>query len=178
MTRLPVLPIKYDFDNALLLDIFHAHKGNYGYHVAKNLITPSRLDGEPEPKKLDGFKVIFQDNKRLPELDEIGLQFCEHFGIEGCRWLLTFIYLEPNAILPWHIDTRNQLAAVNHVLTEGAAGVTYEDGVYEYQTALLDVRRLHMVANNDRHRIVLRFTFFEPDTVYGQLYDIFSRHAP
>lgn len=71
-----------------------------------------------------------------------------------------FYRLKANHTLPWHIDS-GTMCSVNFVLSEEAAPVKFESGVYYYKQALLNTSIKHCVENGNKDRLLFKISIFE-----------------
>jgi hypothetical protein len=77
-----------------------------------------------------------------------------------------FYWLEPNAVIPEHVDNGTQ-CSINLIITEDAAPITIDGTEYHYRQALLNTTVPHSVQNSDKERIMLKISIF--DETYQQL---------
>lgn len=83
-------------------------------------------------------------------------QIIEDFEVDGRS---RFYWLEPNAIIPEHVDN-GTLCSLNFILTDCAAPITVEGKDFYYDQILLDTTVPHSVRNNNLERIMLKISIF------------------
>jgi len=80
----------------------------------------------------------------------------DDFEIEGKP---RFYWLEPNVLLPEHVD-HNTECALNFVLSDNPAPVTFNGKEYLYKSALLNTQEPHSVQNGNYERILFKISIF------------------
>lgn len=75
---------------------------------------------------------------------------------------VSFYRLLANETLPWHIDT-NTKCAINFILNGDASPISYRSGDYTYKQALIQTNIEHMVANQNKDRILYKISIFDMD---------------
>lgn len=72
-----------------------------------------------------------------------------------------FYILEPNTILPEHVD-HNTTCSINFVLgDDNPAPVFFGDKKYFYKNAVLNTKQPHGVINDSRERVILKLSIFD-----------------
>jgi hypothetical protein len=90
-------------------------------------------------------------------------QIMSDFEVDGRP---RFYWLEPNAVIPEHVDNGTQ-CSINLIITEDAAPITIDGTEYYYRQALLNTTVPHSVQNSAKERIMLKISIF--DETYQQL---------
>lgn len=67
----------------------------------------------------------------------------------------------PNKELFWHTDPEELKCAINFVIFGNESPVTFEDGDFTYDCALLDVSKVHMVRSQPVKRILFKLCIEE-----------------
>jgi hypothetical protein len=122
-----------------------------------------------EKNAIKGFKV---DEARHfdPILRPVAQAFCDHYGITD-KCITQFLSIEPNEVLPWHEDGVPASCCVNCLLSDGNAPVEFEDGIYQYDVGLLNIRKKHRVVNGPYLRTMFRIVFYEASSSYDVIRD-------
>jgi len=132
------------------------------------------------------------DDKHLTHPDFFNINIEKvHVG-EGARWIkdqmaklahtfdikdyyLKILVIQPGQYLNWHRDGEVSLASFNFLIGEGMDPVEFDDGVYPYKSALLNIQNFHKVENTtDQNRITLKLT--SRDKTYEELYKAVSEY--
>lgn len=119
---------------------------------------------EPDNKRFNGFYLMWNTDVTK----NIAKEFVDYYNIPY-KYIVNFLYIEPNGYLPWHIDQENSMCAINCILTKDPVAIKFKDGEYYYDTALVDVKSLHSVENNDLPRILFRITFQDEEATYENI---------
>lgn len=152
-----VLELSYKFPKNILLEEYDKIKNN------KTEIQ------EPGSKRFSGFWLIW--NTDITK--KIAKEFVEYYKIPY-RYIVNFLYIEPNGVLPWHADQEGSVSAINCILTSDPVPIHFKSGQYVYDTALVDVSSLHQVINNNRERIIFRITFQDSDATFDAVSRLIS----
>lgn len=161
MQVFPIKHIKYQFPKVELLEYF-----NKCYPNMKDYIVPKEFEWI-DSDIIEGFKV--DEDRHFDEyLHSIANGFCEYYGIED-KFVTQFLVVEPNKTLPWHEDGKPANCCVNCLLSEENVPIEFEDGTYEYNTALLNIRKKHRVTNGPNIRVMFRVVFYEEKTSFNSI---------
>lgn len=152
--------IKYNFPKTELLEYFQEC-----YPKMKDYIVPSHLN--IDCNVIEGFKVD-EDRHFDPILKKFAQDFCNYYNIND-KFVTQFLVVEPNKILPWHEDGQPATCCVNCLLSDENVPVEFESGIYNYNTALLDIRKKHRVVNKSSIRIMFRIVFYENTTTFDSI---------
>jgi len=119
---------------------------------------------EPDSNRFSGFYLMWNTDVTKA----IAKEFVDNYNIPY-KYIVNFLYVEPDGFLPWHADQENSMCAVNCILTEDPVAVQFKDGEYFYDTALLDVKSLHQVKNNNKPRVLYRITFQDEEATFEKV---------
>ena len=152
----PVTEIDIPFDKEKLLN-----EANIVKSFAKGY-TDDRYPG----MELDKWLMLRHTNDYIKSL-------MRAIGVEGKP---RFYWLEPNAVIPEHVDN-GTLCAVNFVLTENPAPVNFSGEKYTYKVGVLDTTKPHSVVNGPEERILFKISIVNEDyeTVVNKLLARFSQ---
>lgn len=157
-----VFEINYQFPKEELKAYFEKHYPKMVEWAVPNYF--SELNDILETK-ISGFKVAeFLHNDRY--LREVGDTFLSYYGLK-LQYITQFLVVEPNAILPWHEDGIPAYSCINCLLSNHNVPVEFEDGVYSYNTALLNIRNKHRIINNNEIRVMFRMVFYEEHATFS-----------
>lgn len=84
-------------------------------------------------------------------------QLINDFNVKGKP---RFYWLEPNFVLPEHVD-HNTTCSLNFVLSDEAAPVTVGGKDYYYKMALLNTSVPHSVTNGPKERLLFKVSIFD-----------------
>jgi hypothetical protein len=122
---------------------------------------------EPDSKRFSGFWLMWNTDVTK----KIAKDFVEYYKIPY-KYIVNFLYVEPNGFLPWHSDQENSMSAINCILTPDPVAIQFKEGQYIYDTALVDVASMHQVQNNNTPRILFRITFQENEATFNKIKEI------
>lgn len=83
-------------------------------------------------------------------------EIMKDLGVEGKP---RFYWLQPNAIIPEHVDN-GTLCGINFILTDDASPIIFDNVEYFYESILVNTTVPHKVVNNDKERIVFKISIF------------------
>jgi|13_taG_2_1085334.scaffolds.fasta_scaffold08039_2 hypothetical protein len=140
---------QYDFDTESLSNELLSHRDEFESY------QDDRLNDS-----LNNW-LILRENQNLPVLREECERFCWDFGLFKNQVKPRYYVLERDTILPKHID-HNTRCSINHILSDNPSQVTFDNGSYSYQTAVLDTSKLHGVDNTGcDDRLLFKLSFFD-----------------
>ena len=95
-------------------------------------------------------KTIIEDTSDLPEIARLNSIFeCD----------IIYVYKQlANSFLPRHRDY-DIITAVNMLLTDEVAPITFDHGDEYYKNALIDVSQIHSVKPHPKDRLLLKFAW-------------------
>jgi len=163
LMTMSIQKIKYIFPKNDLMQYFYDC-----YPNMRDYVVPKDFDWI-DTDIIEGFKVD-EDRHFDPWLNDIAKKFCEYYGIED-KFVTQFLVIEPNKTLPWHADGKPANCCVNCLLSGNNAPIEFDDGVYEYDTALLNIRNRHKVQNGPNIRVMFRIVFYEEHTEFDKIRD-------
>jgi len=138
-----------------------------------NKLFDKKMEIKSPTEEFSGFWLLFSTDVT----QRIAKDFIEYYNIPYDQYIVNFLYIEPNAVLPWHIDQERSMCAINCILTDKPTAIQFEDGEYVYDTALVDVKSKHKVVNNDNPRILYRITFQNEDATFEKVKNILCQKS-
>ena len=151
-----VFPLDYKFPKDKLLVEFD------------NLFDKKIEIQEPDSKRFSGFWLLFANDVTK----KIAKDFLDYYNLPFDKYIVNFLYVEPNGILPWHIDQGGSISAINCILTPDPVPIEFKTVKYIYDTALIDISSLHQVMNDNQSRKVFRITFQNEEATYMKVKEI------
>jgi len=152
----PVTEINIPFDKEQLI------KEANGVKILADGYTDNRYPG----LKLDKWLTLLHDSEYVEQL----MKFLDVKGRPRFYWL------EPNAIIPEHVDN-DTLCGINFVLSDNPAPVNFSGKEYTYKVGVLDTTKMHSVVNGPDERVLFKISIFNEDyeTVVNKLLARFSQ---
>lgn len=138
----PICYLNYPFDKSLLLK-----EANEARNAAK-AFNEKRGDEKRTPQ--ENFKIAYWSSPYI-------LKIIEDLGVNGKP---RFYFQEPNTSLDMHKDI-NTLCAVNILLSDNPSPITFINGSYFYEQALINVQVPHTVYNGPNERILFKISIFD-----------------
>jgi len=155
--------IKYEFPINPLMEYFYKC-----YPNMRDYVVPEEFEWI-DTDIIEGFKVD-EDRHFDPFLHQIANEFCDYYNITD-KFVTQFLVVEPNKVLPWHEDGKPANCCVNCLLSGNNTPIEFEDGIYTYDKALLNIRKKHRVVNGPTIRVMFRIVFYEEQTTFDNIRD-------
>lgn len=137
----PITYIDYPLDRELLLK---------EANEAKNSAEPYGNDPRYPGQSLNEWLISKHNSNYINKI-------MEDFGVEGKP---RFYWLKENFILPEHVDY-NTTCAINFVLSDNPAPVSFGDKEYIYTMAILNTTVPHSVRNGPAERLLFKISIFD-----------------
>jgi hypothetical protein len=135
----PILRLNYDLDLKQISTAINAARSIANPYVDHRV-----------PNGISFWKIAHYTNDYLENIKT-------DFGVNG---KIRFYFAAANSVVPTHVDNGTQ-CAINFILSEDAAPVTYDGVDYLYKQALLNTSIPHGVVNGPVERILLKISIFD-----------------
>jgi len=141
--------IDYKFPKKLLLNEF-------------NLSLKANLSKE---LKISGFWYV----EASANVKLIAKEFLDFYCIPYEKTHVSFFLIEKNTNVPWHADADGSVCAINCMLSEKYTQLNFETESIYYDTALINVKKMHSLTPFEYDRIIFRITFRDPTATFGNV---------
>lgn len=138
----PICYLNYPFDKTILL------KEAEQARLSAKAFNEKRGTENRTPQ--ENFKIAYWSSPYI-------LKIIEDLGVNGKP---RFYFQEPNTSLDMHKDI-NTLCAVNILLNDNPSPITFINGSYFYEQALINTQVPHTVYNGPNERILFKISIFD-----------------